>query len=348
MTHLFYKQLASSLIEENDIFLFTIIAGNSNLIGEKLLLIGSDAIASNPFTMLLWDNILQKVHFEKYPYIFSYADDIKIFFEHISKKPNLILFGGGHISTHVAKIANMINFNVTVVDDREAYANSTRFPKVHKIYCMPFKYGINSINFTNSTYSVIVTRGHENDKQCLEEIINKPNAYIGMIGSRKKVKLIMDALIKEGYDKTLLDKVYAPIGLRIKAETPEEIAISIVGELIKVKNSNESAQYFEQDILDKLQVTKKSYVVATIIDRKGSSPRNVGARMLVTEDKKIYGTIGGGSLEHKVFKKSLELLSSHHPNSLTVTCDMTNEDASSSGMICGGSVDVFLDLVIVD
>ena len=347
MTHLFYKQLATSLIEKSDTFLFTIIVGNSNLIGEKLLLVGNDAIASNPFTMLFWDKVLQKIQFEQCPYTFYYANDIKIFVEHISSKPNLVIFGAGHISTHLSKIANMLNFTVSIVDDREEFANLNRFPEAHKLYCMPFEEAINSINFTNYTYSVIITRGHENDRQCLENIINKPNAYIGMIGSKKKVNLIMDYMINNGYDKSLLNKVHAPIGLRINAKTPEEISISIAAELIKVRQGDKSTQYFEQDILDKLQTIKENFVIATIIHKTGSSPRDISSRMLVSEDKKILGTIGGGSLEHEIYKKALDLLKSHTPNAVTVTYTMNNMDATSTEMICGGTVDVFLEPVIL-
>lgn len=346
MTNLFYKQLSSSLVNESDVFLFTIIAGNPNLIGEKLLLVGCDAIASNPFTMLFWDNVLQKIQLDQCPYVFTFTEDIQIFIQHISRKPNLLIFGAGHISTHLTKIANMINFDVTVIDDREDFANTDRFPDANKIYCMPFNEAISSITFTNNTYSVIVTRGHQNDRQCLEGIINKPNAYIGMIGSRKKIKLIKDTMINEGFNQDSLDKVYAPIGLKLDAETPEEIAVSIAAELIKVRQAASSLQYIEQDILEYLHGVNTPFVLATIISKTGSSPRDIGSRMIVSKDKKIIGTIGGGSLEHDIYNQALELLNSINPRPTVVTYNMNNTDAALTGMICGGTVEVFLDPVI--
>ncbi|HEY8910904.1 MAG TPA: XdhC family protein [Desulfosporosinus sp.] len=147
----------------------------------------------------------------------------------------LLILGAGHIARPLATMAKIVGYEVTVVDDRPSFANSVRFDTADTVICNDFKSAIDAININPQTFVVIITRGHRYDKVCLRKVINQPASYIGMIGSRKRVKALIAELEEEGVPSELLQKIYSPIGLKIGAETPEEIAVSILGELIKVQ-----------------------------------------------------------------------------------------------------------------
>ena len=146
----------------------------------------------------------------------------------------LLILGAGHIALPLATMAKIIGYEVTVVDDRPSFANAARFSTADTIICNDFERAIEGITINPQTFVVIITRGHRYDKVCLQKVIHQPAAYIGMIGSRKRVKALISELEEEGVPSALLQKLYSPIGLKIGAETPEEIAVSILGELIKV------------------------------------------------------------------------------------------------------------------
>ncbi|OPY69450.1 MAG: putative xanthine dehydrogenase subunit A [Syntrophorhabdaceae bacterium PtaU1.Bin034] len=147
----------------------------------------------------------------------------------------LYLFGAGHISQYVAKIAAMIDFNIVVIDDREDFANKERFAEAEEIIVEDFHKVFDRLSFRGNEYVAILTRGHKHDALVLEEVIKRPTRYVGMIGSRRKTKLVLDHLRAKGYDEDALKAVHAPIGIDIQSETPQEIAVSIAAELIEVK-----------------------------------------------------------------------------------------------------------------
>lgn len=147
----------------------------------------------------------------------------------------LLILGAGHIAHPLATMAKIVGYEVTVVDDRPSFANSARFSTADRILCDDFERALDSITINPQTYVVIVTRGHRYDKVCLRKVIHQPAGYIGMIGSRKRVKALKEELEREGVSSEALLKLYSPIGLKIGAETPEEIAVCILGELIKVQ-----------------------------------------------------------------------------------------------------------------
>jgi len=147
----------------------------------------------------------------------------------------LLILGAGHIALPLATMAKIVGYEVSVIDDRPSFANSARFPTADTIICDDFERALDAININPQTFVVIITRGHRYDKVCLKKVINQPASYIGMIGSRKRVKALLAELEEEGVPNKLLQKLYSPIGLNIGAETPEEIAVCILGELIKVQ-----------------------------------------------------------------------------------------------------------------
>ena len=167
---------------------------------------------------------------------------LEIFVEPILPQPILYIFGGGHISTATARIAHMAGFAIGIVDDRAAFANSERFPMASAIHAS-FDEAFAQIRPTNSAYLLIVTRGHKDDMRVLAWAVRTEARYIGMIGSRRKVISVYQALEREGFSEKDFQSVHAPVGLEIGALTPEEIGVSIAAELIAVRRNAETAAH---------------------------------------------------------------------------------------------------------
>jgi xanthine dehydrogenase accessory factor len=163
-----------------------------------------------------------------------------IYIEPIVPTPRVFIFGGGHISLFVSKMSHMIGFQVVVIDDRPQFANKERFPEAEEVIAEEFPFALPKLPVNQSAYLVIVTRGHAYDQEVLEWALNKEVKYIGMIGSRKKIQTVYHNLKEKGFTLDQLQRVHAPIGLNIGALTPEEIAVSIVAEMIKVRRERTS------------------------------------------------------------------------------------------------------------
>lgn len=155
--------------------------------------------------------------------------------EPLSIFSNLYIFGAGHVSQFLSQVAKLVEFNVTVIDDRKDFANKDRFPEADTIIVEDFNKVFDTLDLTTNSYIVIVTRGHSHDALVLEKCIEKQTSYIGMIGSKRKVRMVLEYLKEKGVRKEILESIYAPIGIDINSETPQEIAISIVAQLIKVR-----------------------------------------------------------------------------------------------------------------
>jgi len=164
---------------------------------------------------------------------------LEIFVEPILPQPMLYIFGGGHVSAAVAGVAHQAGFGVTVADDREACANRERFPMAAKIF-NTYEDAFENIQPTSSSYLLIVTRGHKDDMRVLAWAVGTEPRYIGMIGSRRKVLSVYQALEKQGVALERFERVHAPVGLDIGALSPEEIAVSITAELIAVRRKAEN------------------------------------------------------------------------------------------------------------
>ena len=165
-----------------------------------------------------------------------------LFIERIDLTHRVILFGAGHVSEYVAKLAKMVGFHVTVIDDREAFANKERFPEADSVIVDGLETVFNQLVITPGSYIVILTRGHLYDKSVLEKSLETDAGYIGMIDSKRKRNLIYRSLLEQGVEKEALEKVYSPIGVAINAQTPEEIAVSIVAELIQKRSPDKKVR----------------------------------------------------------------------------------------------------------
>lgn len=263
---------------------------------------------------------------------------ISVFIEIYMKNPRLILLGAGHVSCPTAKIGKMLGFHVTVMDEREEFLTKERFPDADLLVQAPFEELSARIPAYANAYYVIVTRGHVGDGICVRQILNRPYTYLGMIGSRTKVRITMENLEKEGYTKEQLDTVHAPIGLPLGGQMPAEIGVSIMAEIVKVKNQHYMA-YCDEDVQQAVEARQKG-VMVTIIRKSGSSPRGVGSKMLVAEDGKTWGSIGGGRVEYEAILHCSQVVSPEY-----VSYNLSNTEQGNLGMICGGQVDVLFERV---
>jgi len=159
---------------------------------------------------------------------------VDVYLELVRNRPTAIVVGAGHVGVQVARIAKAAGFEVTVVDDRPDFATPERLPEADRVIAGDLAETLAALEIGRSSYVVLVTRGHQQDEVALRQVVNSPAAYVGMIGSRRRVQAVREQLLADGFDRARLDAVYAPIGLDIGAETPEEIAISIVAEMVKV------------------------------------------------------------------------------------------------------------------
>ncbi len=147
----------------------------------------------------------------------------------------LLIIGGGHIGKALAVIGSLCGFSIEVVDDRPEYANVERFPEADRITRGRFEEVLAEYPVDSTTHIVCVTRGHKHDETSLRAVVNSAAAYIGMIGSRRRVRAVLQHLVEEGAGAEAVARVHTPIGLDIGAETPEEIAVSIMAEIIQVR-----------------------------------------------------------------------------------------------------------------
>ncbi len=276
---------------------------------------------------------------------------IRVFCDRLGQEMHLVICGGGHVSIPVIKIGIMTGCRVTVLEDRPMFADHARRAGAHQVLCEPFGQGLERIEGGDNTYFVIVTRGHRYDRECLEHIVRKRHAYIGMIGSRRRVAAVKEQVMEAGGDKEVLDGLYSPIGLNIGAETPEEIGVAIMAEIIEVKNRRRKAWGYSGEMLREIlnpggtQERTELRVLATIVTRRGSAPRDVGTKMLVCPDGRCVGTIGGGCMEAEVVRRALHMIQSGEKRQGLCRVDMTGEAAEEEGMVCGGVVDVLLEVV---
>lgn len=272
----------------------------------------------------------------------------RVFCDTLGQEKQIVICGAGHVSIPVIKIAVMMDCEVIVLEDRPMYADHARQAGASQVICAPFEEALDKIPGSTDTYFVILTRGHRYDQICLEKIAAKEHAYIGMIGSRRRTALVKQCLVEKGVDKKVLDAVYTPIGLDIGAQTPAEIGVAIIGEIIEVKNRKKRTYGYSKEIMRAL-ITQEPYlerkVMATIVTRHGSAPQGLGTKMLIYQDGRCVGTIGGGCMEARVIQIARLMAAGENEQARICHADMTGNEAVEEGMVCGGEVDVFLEVI---
>lgn len=275
----------------------------------------------------------------------SLREYVRLFVPH----QRLILLGGGHIAAELCSLAARLDFEVTVADDRREFASPARFPEAAGTIFGDYEQVIESLKITPYDYVAIMTRGHAHDSVCLRKVLSgQLPCYLGMVGSRRKTALVRQMLTEEGFGEELLGQVHAPIGLEIGARTPAEIAVSILAQLIQVRNrgrqDKKSVMTFhnsDEKLLRYLAETTKPYILATVLEKTGSAPVADGAMMAVDDLGIAAGTVGGGRGEFEVFQEAKRLLETGESRLIQVS--MTNRDAAGDGMICGGTLKLWLE-----
>ena len=157
---------------------------------------------------------------------------VEILVEVVEPAATLLVVGGGHVGLAVGQLGAMLGMEVAIIDDREEYAHAERFPYEANVICGDFGEELERFPVSANTYIVLVSRGHKVDELALRAVAERGAGYVGMIGSKRRTRTVLQHLAEEGVDRDALDRVFTPIGLDIGAETPEEIAVSVLGEII--------------------------------------------------------------------------------------------------------------------
>lgn len=268
----------------------------------------------------------------------------RLFLEPVTRKRRLVICGAGHVALSVIKLGVMLDYELTVIDDREAFTQKAADCGAHHVLCAPFEEALNNLEGDPSTAFVVMTREHLYDVECLRQILKKSYAYLGMMGSRSRTEQIRKLLLQEGFDAERLRQVHMPIGLSIGSRTPEEIAVSVMAEVIAVMNGADSTEDFPPDLLRELTVleTKASgsapdAVLAMIVEKHQEAPRKPGTKMLVKKDGRFLGTVGGGTAEARILEAAKRMIHKGCRKSRLIQIVL-----EKGAMYCGGEIEVFL------
>lgn len=320
------------------------VVASGEAAGERMLLTGEEGVFVNSEDSFLAG------HSDELRGLSGYGlyrlEDQEIFYEQLSGKARLVICGAGNVATALTRQAVFTGFEVTVIDDRPTFANDARAAGADQVLCDAFPHALEQIRGGKDAYFVVMTRGHRHDMDCLPIVLEKDFAYVGMMASRRRTSIIRETLKEMGFDETVIEKIHMPIGMDIAAETPEEIAVSIIGEMIRTRNLEARSFGYPEEILDTIAQfaeSEKRPVMATIIRKRGSGPRETGAKMLFLPDGRLVGTIGGGCAEADVAAQARRM---HlHAEEKVKIChvDMTADEAAEEGMVCGGTFEVLLE-----
>ena len=263
----------------------------------------------------------------------------------------LILLGGGHIARPLCAMGAMLDYAVTVVDDRPEFANRQRFPDASQVICDGFVSAISALEIRPTDYVCVITRGHKWDGECLRAILRgQLPTYLGLISSRHRAAALLDLLVAEGFDETAVRAIHAPIGLMIGAITPAEIATSICAQMVehrrglptRAKVAGLLAQTnTDPAFLRFMAESRDPKALLLVLSSAGSTPVKSGAIMAVDSRGKGYGTIGGGMGEAKAMALAQGLIGTG--TSQVIQVDMDNDVAAEDGMVCGGTMRVLIE-----
>jgi len=282
---------------------------------------------------------------------FEAADDTLTLSEGFAPRPRLVILGGGHIAAPLTTFAKRLGFDIWLFDDRPGFANPAGFPDAHTVICDNFTNMSTRLQFTPYDYVTILTRGHKHDIFCLEALLNASELpqYIGMIGSKRRIAIVKNEVASRITHPERLEQLHAPIGLPIGSVTPEEIALSIMAEIVAHKRLGKDGKRakkpqegcIDPDLLHWLaHRSEEQAALVTIVHTSGSTPREVGAKMAVTAEGNIFGSIGGGCAEADVITRARDVID--QGNHLLHTIDLA-DTAEEDGMVCGGRMQVLIE-----
>ena len=227
----------TELITKGDIFCLATVIESSNPdapVGWKVIVFQDGAMEGETGSAIFNERLkilAMEALTEKKRRAVEVEGNVQVFLDILSEEAELTICGAGHIAMPLARFAREVGFRVTVIDDRPDFAHPSRFPGC-EVIAGDFSTTLRDMPLNPSSYIVVITRGHEHDAECLEEILPRETAYVGLIGSRRRVHFILEAMGRKGIPQKRLNEVFTPIGIPIGAESPEEIALSIAAELV--------------------------------------------------------------------------------------------------------------------
>lgn len=311
--------------------------------------------------------------------VVSLAGGARLMVEVFLPPPTVVIYGCGHIGQALARLSKELDYRVVVFDDRPAFASAALFPTADSIICRPFTEATAGIDFGPQAAVVIVTRGHMHDEAVLRQVLRQPAGYLGVIGSRRRVAAVLNQLAADGEAPQTLERIKAPIGLDIGAETPAEIALAVLAEITQVRRGGSGmpltgrvrqgrslhpapvgdkpgrgpgarwVQYTGPTSLAVLEALAEAEqgdgraALVTIIETRGATPRRAGAKMAVLPDGRMIGTIGGGCGESEVRQQALYAMDTGLP--LIYQVDLADDIVRSEREVCGGVMDVLVEPV---
>ena len=268
-------------------------------------------------------------------------DQSAIFVDRIFEERKLVICGAGTVSLALIPLAHMLDFHISVLEDRRDFAKAARVAGADRVICADFAKALAQVAGGENTFFVVMTREHQYDARCLQVIMQKESSYVGVMGSRRRTELLRQKLLEQGISRAAVDRLHAPIGLAIGAETEMEIAVSVMAEIIKASNYKNS---FPAKLCAAALKAEQPFVLATIICRQGSAPRDIGTKMLIFADT-IVASIGGGTLEARIIKRGRKMLADKEVKDVWEQVDLTGAHQEAGYMLCGGMVDVLLEYV---
>lgn len=268
----------------------------------------------------------------------------EVYCEVMEETPKLIICGAGHVGAACIKAASNLDMHIICIEDRQDYAELAKSLGSHEVICGDYASVLDDIEGGESVYFLVATRAHAFDQVCLEHILSKKFAYVGMLGSPGKINTVKAGLAASGINEERFALVHTPVGIDISASTPEEIAIAILAEIISVKNTGGViTRTFSHEQLDAIASDAGKPLLATVIRKIMSSPRDPGTKMVVTSDGEKWGTIGGGMAEHQALLIAREHL--EDPDFVTEVIRVGDAESSSDGKVCGGVIDVLFERI---
>lgn len=344
MEHRTFLDALDAQKDAQDFLLATVLEGQQQ--GTALLLCDGQVTWTSAPETLLTQNLsaLKKCTTSG---VFTLGDT-RVFAERFGAGARLVICGGGHVAAAAVRLAKLLDLPVTGLEDRPEYADALRETGADRVLCAPFETSLAQIPGSTETYFCVLTRAHAYDIICLKQILQKPAAYVGMMGSRGRSELVRRQLAEAGLDPARVARLHAPIGLDIGAKTAQEIALSILAQIVEVKNARPQTEGFAPALLAAMEQAAQNgqpAVLATIIARHGSTPREVGSKMLLLPDGTTVGSVGGGIMEYRTRQAAAEMLAGHTASVQTVTfsADGKNEDAAVAA--CGGSMELLLEII---
>ena len=269
---------------------------------------------------------------------------LRVFAEKIGVRNRMVICGAGHVAISLLRLASLTGFETWVLEDRGFFADKARENGADHVLTGPFAESISRIPESSGTCYVIMTRAHQYDMECLGAILPRRAIYTGMMCSRSRAADARKLLCAQGMDQEIVDALHAPIGLPIGAETPEEIAVSVMAEVIQTLRGSGTGS-IPADILDALKSAEGGAVLAQIVSKEGSAPRSVGTKIVVRADGSFTGTLGGGLLEAEIIRRAREIAAIGGGPALIHTDLSGKQDLGPDWSSCGGEVEIFLEPV---